>query len=135
MTIDTHAVTVLIADQNSAFCLATSRFITALPGYEVVSRPLAPGEVMAAYALYKPDIVLMSFAFCRQFSNLNLVRRLKHLIDAPQVIIVAPVDDPAYAEHSMRLGADGCVARERLEFALPALMDELSVVCTSRLMA
>jgi DNA-binding NarL/FixJ family response regulator len=130
---DTQGVTVLIADQNSVFCAAASRFIAALPGYKAVSRAVAPGEVMAAYAMYKPDIVLMDFAFCSNFSSLDLVYRLKCLMNAPQVILVAPVDDPAYSEHSTRIGADGCVTRDMLESALPALMDKLCVFSTKQI--
>lgn len=132
VNIDTQAVTVLIADQNTVFCAAASRFIAQLPGYEVISLPVTPGDVMAASAFYKPDIVLMDFAFCSNFSGLDLVRQLKCLMDAPQVILVAPVDDPAYSEHSTRIGADGCVTRDRLEWALPALMDKLSACCAGR---
>lgn len=119
------AVTVLIADKNSAFCAAASRFIAALPGYRVVSRPAGPDDVMAAYALHKPDVVLMNFAFGGDISGLDLVRRLKHRLDAPWVILVAPVDDPAYSEHGTRAGADGCIPRDAFESALPQLMDRL----------
>jgi|GEM_PF-3546547 len=125
VNIDHHAVTVLIADQNAAFCGAASRFIAALPGYEVISRLVAPNDVMAANAMHKPDIVVMDFSFCSSFSSLDLVHRLKDSMDAPQIILVAPMDDPAYSEHSARIGADGCVTRDRLESALPILMDEL----------
>jgi DNA-binding NarL/FixJ family response regulator len=132
VNIDTHTVTVLIADQNTAFCAAASRFIAQLPGYEVISRSVAPGDVMAVSEIYKPDIVLMDFAFCSTFSSLDLVRQLKRMLDAPQVILVAPVNDPAYSEHGKRIGADGCVTRDMLEWALPTLMDKLSAYCVRR---
>lgn len=117
--------TVLIADQNADFFHAASRFISALPGYAVVNQFVGPNSLIATYKKHHPDIVLMDFAFCSSFAKLDLVGQLKQLANAPRIILVAPVNDPAYSEHSLRLGADGCIIRDRLETALPILMNEL----------
>lgn len=117
--------TVLIADQNADFFYAASRFISALPGYVVVDQFVAPTSLIATYKKHHPDIVLMDFAFCSSFGKLDLVGQLKQLANAPRIILVAPVNDSAYSEHSFRMGADGCVIRDNLETALPILMNEL----------
>lgn len=117
--------TVLIADHNSAFRAAASRFVASLPGFAVLNRQVGPDDVIAEYVLHRPDIVLMNFAFAGDLSGLDIVRRLKHRRDSPRVILVAPLLDPSYGEHGMRAGADGCVAREDFETTLPPLMDRL----------
>lgn len=121
----TAAMTVLVADWSPAFCLAASRFIAALPGYEVIGHPARPDEVMPACSRLNPDVLLMDFAFCGDVAGLDLVRNIKRRASAPRVILVAPVDDPAYGACGSRAGADGCIARDTLTAALPALMDRL----------
>ncbi len=117
--------TVLIADQNADFFYAASRFISALPGYAVVNQFVAPTSLIATYQKHNPDIILMDFSFCSSLSKLDLVGQLKQMTNAPRIILVAPVNDPAYSEHGLRIGADGCVVRDVLEIALPELMNEL----------
>lgn len=117
--------TVLIADHNSAFRAAASRFIATLPGFAVINHPAGTADVMTEYILHRPDVVLMNFTFSGDLSGLDIVRRLKHRTDAPHVILVAPVSDPAYGEHGKRAGADGCIAREDFETTLPPLIDRL----------
>lgn len=118
-------ITVLIVDRNAAFGVAASRFIASLPGFSVISLPVAGDDVVAECILHRPDMVLMNFAYTSDLSGLDILRRLKHRQSAPRVILVAPVADPAYDEHGRRAGADGCVACDELEVSLPPLMDRL----------
>ena len=50
--------TVLIADHNSAFRAAASRFVASLPGFAVLNRQVGPDDVIAEYVLHRPDIVI-----------------------------------------------------------------------------
>ena len=117
--------TVLIADQNADFFYAASRFISALPGYVVVNQFVGPTSLIATYQKHNPDIILMDFAFCSSLSKLDLVGQLKQMSNAPRIILVTPVNDPAYSEHGFRMGADGCVVRDVLDVTLPELMNKL----------
>src|SRR5688572_25635617 len=97
---------VLLVDDSRDVVDSVGRFLTTVPGLEVVGHGLSGQEGLDQADRLRPDLVLMDLAM-PGMDGLEATRRLKATPGGPLVVILTLHDDDEHRAASQAAGADG----------------------------
>ena len=105
-------------DDSSIFIGVASRFLSLMPGYEVVGNASSGACAIDRIRELKPDLVIMDLAM-PGMDGLEATRLLKAALCSPRVLVTSFHDTPEYRSGVEETGADGFLPK--MEFGSRAV--------------
>lgn len=107
------AIRTLLVDDNATILDSVERYVSTLPGIEVVGRAQSGHQAVQMAAQLGPDLVLMDITM-PDMNGLEATRRIKRLARSPRVIMLSIHDQPEYRDAARLVQADGYVSKSEL---------------------
>jgi DNA-binding NarL/FixJ family response regulator len=104
-------VRVLIVDDDPLVRAGLTMILSAAADVAVVGEAADGGEVPAAVAAHRPDVVLMDIRMPR-VDGLAATESLRQRPDAPEVIVLTTFDADEYVLRALRAGASGFLLKD-----------------------
>ena len=115
---------ILLADGHPLLLGVIGRFLSEVPGMQVVARTRTGSQVMSLVALHRPDLLLMNLVL-PDVSGLEVTRRLTAAPWTPRIVLMSLHDEPEYRRAVQAAGAHGFVPKQDLGTKLLPLIRSL----------
>lgn len=118
-----NRIGVLVVDRNPLLCEGLSVLIRLQPDMELVAVTRSPEEVVQLFDRHRPDVILMD-SDLPFGAGINAIRSIRSLDPKARILaLVAYEWDDSWSE-ALRSGAWRCIAKDRLNDELVALIRE-----------
>ena len=115
---------ILLANGHPVLLGVIGRFLSEVPGIQVVARAGTGSQAMSLVELHRPDLLLMNLVL-PDVSGLEVTRRLAAVPWTPRIVVMSLHDEPEYRRAVQAAGADGLVLQQDLGTKLLPLIRSL----------
>jgi DNA-binding NarL/FixJ family response regulator len=115
---------ILLADGHALLLGVLGRFLSEVPGIQVVARARTGSQAMSLVHRHRPDLLLMNLDL-PDVSGLEVTRRLAAAPWAPRIVLMCLHDEPEYRRAVADAGADGFILKQELGTTLLPLIRSL----------
>ena len=115
---------ILLANGHPVLLGVIGRFLSEVPGIQVVARAGTGSQAMSMVDLHRPDLLLMNLVL-PDMSGLEVTRRLAAVPWTPRIVVMSLHDEPEYRRAVQAAGADGFVLKQDLGTKLLPLIRSL----------
>jgi DNA-binding NarL/FixJ family response regulator len=115
---------ILLANGHPVLLGVIGRFLSEVPGIQVVARAGTGSQAMSMVDLHRPDLLLMNLVL-PDMSGLEVTRRLAAVPWTPRIVVMSLHDEPEYRRAVQAAGADGLVLQQDLGTKLLPLIRSL----------
>jgi DNA-binding NarL/FixJ family response regulator len=117
-------IKILLADDNRTFIAAVQKFLTILPGTEVVGQAHDGREALRKTGQLVPDLVLLDISMPK-LNGLEVARHMRSWPNPPHVVFLSMHDNVDYRAAALALGAAGFVGKADFVVDLPPIIESL----------
>jgi DNA-binding NarL/FixJ family response regulator len=118
------AIRTLLVDDNATILDCVEKYVSTLPGIEVIGRAQSAGQAINMVAQLCPDLVLMDVTM-PDMNGLEATRQIKRLNLSPRVIMLSIHDQAEYREAARSAQADAYISKGDLCPLLSLTVQEL----------
>lgn len=115
---------ILLADDNQTFLSAVRRFLSMLPGAEVVAEARDGRAALAAAEKLQPDLLLLDISM-PGMNGLEVARSMMSWPRAPKIVFLTMHDNAPYRAAAAALGVVGLVGKSDFVLELVPIVDRL----------
>lgn len=115
------AIRTLLVDDSIAILDSVERYVTSLPGVEVVGRACSGQQAIQLVAQLRPDLVLIDVTM-PGMNGLEATQQIKKFPDAPRVIVLSIHEQAEYRDAALSAQADAYIAKSDLKSGLVATL-------------
>jgi CheY-like chemotaxis protein len=108
--LQTHGLTVLIADDAASFRHAVSSILTMLPGLKLIAEAADGAEALKKAAEMDPDLILLDVGL-PIINGVEATTRIRKVAPRAKVLFLTQHDSPDFVDAALRAGALGYVLK------------------------
>jgi DNA-binding NarL/FixJ family response regulator len=116
---------ILLVDDNIEFLTVLGAFLEAEGRHEVVGKALCGREALKMAQQVAPDVAIVDYDM-PDLDGPETVRRMKRAAPEIRTVMISGFLEHEYAGSSLRAGADGFVAKHRIEEELLSVLQSLT---------
>lgn len=118
----TKTTRLLLVDENDDVLDGLSAWLGEIPGLEVIGIAHSGREGLEQAWTQAPDVVLMDISL-PDMSGLEATRRIKSVVPAPLVVLMAFHDNQAIRAEAKAAGADGFLSKPEVTAEILSVID------------
>lgn len=118
-------LTLLIVDDHPAMVKALCRHLRRVPWLDIVDTAGNGAEAVEACSRLRPDVVVMDYSM-PEMDGVEATRLMKHMSNAPYVVVTSHYDDEGHSAHALAAGADAFVSKAEYFMDILPLLKNLA---------